>query len=311
MTVLDALSHRDRFIPAIDIVAGVNDRLVFIFGIGGASTVIITIPPGRYWGYYEPAAPAWLLYGMPSIYLQILVRILSAVPANTWAWRPCTPTVSVTALNRGVAFRHLTGTTTEFGWQFNNAAFTFPKEILGFSPNESAEKTTTGAELLSPFHRGCDWVAPKRHRSKWAVPKNVQFTGNGSFATRQTNRVRTDLIRLWQYNWIAEAHVKIGKALDSNYATVAELGLGDVNNTFESFWENGFSTGAPVIVVHDEGALDLAVTTHSYEVITFAKPEQAEEFEAVCAVPDSGGRWDIAFAAWVSPDTDHRGYDYR
>ena len=309
MTVLDALSHRDRFVPAIDIVTGVNDVLWVIYGSGG-TTAQLTIPAGRYWGYYEPAAPSWLTDNFPSIYVAILVALIS-VTGESWSFRSCTPTVSVKCLNRGVALTHLTGSTTEFGWQFNNTGWTLPKAVLGFAPDQASQVTTTASELLSPFHRGCDWVGPKRHRSKWAVPKNVQYTGGGSWATRQTNRVRTDLIRMWQYTWIAEGHVKRGKALDENYARVAELGHGDVNNSFEDFWETGFSTGAPVLVVHDEGALDMAITTHPYEVVTFAKPEQADEFEAVAAIPDSGGRWDIAFAAWVSPDPDHRGYDYR
>lgn len=310
MTVLDALSHRDRFAWAIDIVTGVNDVVWFIFGVGGASTAQVTIPPGRYYGYWEPGAPAWLTNTFPSIYHALATRIDTAT-GNTWSFRVCTPTVSVKFLNSGVALTHLTGTTTEFGWQFNNVAFTFPKDVLGFSPGEASEKTTTTTELLSPFSRGGDWIAPKRHKSKWVAPKNVQFTGGGSWATRQTTRVRTDLIRLWSYTWIAEGHVKIGKALDQSYATVAELGLGDVNNAFESFWESGFSTGAPVLVVHDEGQTDLAITTHPYEVITFADPAQADEFSAIASIPDSGGRWDIAFAAWVSPDPDHQGYDYR
>lgn len=299
---LDALTNRDRFAYGVYVPSGA--KVVFIKGV---STYQLTVPEGRYYLWHEVGAPSWLTTNFPSLYHTIEALVTTAA-SETFTFAAGTPTTSVKQLNRGLDLIRAAGASNNFGWQFSNVNFTLDRRLLGFAPDAVSIETTTD-RLQSAMTRYGDWVAPRRHQSKWRHKVNVQYTGGGAFAARQTRRWRTDVVRTWRYTWVPEAHV-VPKANDAGYARVAELGLGDNNNLFEDFWELGFSSGHPVLVVHDEGDKDLAITTHPFEVITYVDSDEATDFSAAAPIPESGGRWEIGFAAWVSPDPDHKGYDF-
>lgn len=104
-------------------------------------------------------------------------------------------------------------------------------------------------------------------------------------------------LRLFEYLWLASAHLYANRGEDADFAAQAGLATGDANNVFERVWDS-LTDGDEVLIVHDNTA-GLQVDANSYEVLKFAG--SAPDWGGLHSVlRDAGDYSRVAFTCFVS-----------
>jgi hypothetical protein len=288
---------RDVWLYPIEVVAGVNDQIVWA---ETSDTLSITVEPGVYW-CFNGSAPAPV---GASTYLSLYNQIASQMSGAsfllgdniTYTFRAITPTGSVLQEGAGIA---LVGSTADF-LSLNLTATTFDQRIFGFAASATgtvasvAAPSGSGREVQGPLTRWGAWVSPVEATSRTSTPRRLI-----EWATAYTEREDAYAVdygarrtRVHSYEYVPAGHVRVARADDPQYADAAELYTGDTHNAFETVWESLAKLDEVVVIHHLEGdALDLAVTTHSYEVVRLADAAQAQDFSRVATVQRTAGEW--------------------
>ena len=288
---------RDVWLYPIEVVAGVNDQIVWT---ETANSLSITVAPGVYWCFNGSAPAAVGASTYLSIYSQIASQMSGAsfLLGNnvTYTFRAITPTSSVLQDGAGIA---LVGSKADF-LSLNLTATTFDQRIFGFAAGATgsvasvAAPSGSGREVQGPLTRWGAWVSPVEATSRLSTPRRLI-----EYATAYTEREDAYAVdygnrqtRAHVYEYVPAGHVREGRADDPQYADAAELATGDTHNAFETTWEALARLDEVMVVHHLEGdTIDLAVTTHSYEVVRIGDAAQGQDFSRVASVMRTAGEW--------------------
>lgn len=293
----DDISNRDRFMYPYRVT---SDGLKFLEnGIG--YFLDLQFDSGLYWPYREPGIDPVLGARFPSLYKLIEDAINASGCDGTYEFIAGPPTESPNQGKRGLALRRTDdgGSPAQFGWEFTDPLWDFPPELLGFRGDADVVTGSPATTVLySAFTRASDWVPPRRTSFKFMNPEKIGASAGSAGPTRLRITHRTDRIRPFVFNWIPAGHVRRYRNDEAAYARVADMGLNDHGNYFESLWES-MAEGHDILVVYDEGAEDLALTTHPWEVGTFLDSGEVLKFDDVVELQQGGERYGIEFALWI------------
>lgn len=293
----DDINTRDRFIYPYRVS---SEGLVFVEG-GVDYFLDLQFNAGLFWPYSESGLAASFTDRWPSLYKLIEDKINASGCDGTYEFIAAPASESPNQGKRGLALRRTAdgGAPATFGWAFTDPLWDFPPELLGFRGD--ADVTTAAAAhtvLFSSYTRSGDWVSPRRTSRKMMDPRKLGATAGSAGPTRLRLTHRTDRIRPFQFNWIPAGHVRRYRNDEHAYARVADMGLNDHGNYFESLWES-MAEGNDIIVVHDTGDLDLEVTSHQWEVGTLLAGDEVLDFADVIELQAGGERYGIEFAMWM------------
>lgn len=281
---------RDRIIGGVVITTSNN----IIRFREDATTYTITIPAGTYWLYTGTDLDS----AHPSLYDVIVTEINGTVGiANTYAAEGIPPKDWTRGdLYAGLRLHRIAGTDT-FAWRFDDGAWTFPPEYLGYASDRSTIAVDTGNHLDSPYAIRGAWVSPEAardwrsfQRGRVEVPTEDTALDNLYAMHWGTRRYR-----LMVYRHTLGAYVHKNRGLDDEAAEVAGIAIGDDNVGLEHVWEwlRDFND---IIILHNSGNesdhMDIAGNySDSWETLRLASVETARDFERVARLENLGGEY--------------------
>ncbi|QDG49295.1 hypothetical protein FIV42_00660 [Persicimonas caeni] len=257
---------RDLWLYPIEFAENVSFRF-----IESGAVYLFVIPAGIYYAYRNEFSAEY-----PSLFDVIEGNLNGGVLTGNYEFQVATPTLSSDFSDGGIKLVKTSGSVSNFGWAFSYGTFDDTlKDVLGFAGADS-NRFTSGTELVGDLARSGCWLEPEiSFRKKRGNAKKIQFRNPGHTSrTIQNTRWGSLRVRRVRYGWIPAAHVHEGKVSEPGYAEVARLAQGDEGNLWFDVWEHGLSTYRHSILIHDEGADDLEVASHPFEIV-YAGAESA------------------------------------
>ena len=297
---MNTYNDKDLIIPKITITSANNKILIR----ENSAHVTGSIAVGDYYAYVPSTESSEFQAAYPSLYSAISTAMNDA-SANTYTFTIGTPTLSSGFTNSGITLNK-SGGVNNWGIICTSSAGTFDPRFFGYNQGDAATITTAiiGTDLTGSYSRYGVWLSPKQHSSRLGNTINVQYHNNGNYNIRQTVKWTTNKFRNMRYQWIYANHVSSYRNNRLEYAQAGYQPLAqyDHGNYFNQIWELG-SKGGDMLYVYNDGDVDLSVTNHQYEIVSFAREFQ-DELSSVETRADANGEiYNLEFALW------RKGYD--
>lgn len=246
---------QDRWIGSIEIITGLNDEIVHNMG-----TYIM--PPGRYWAYLGAEKA-----GYPSFYKVLSDNIGGDFFEVDVPGLPAGSPIKKTAL-----YIEGSGETYDIGAMHESL-----RPLFGFGQWQTAGSLAPNA--TSPYSIGYQWLTPQRARDKRGNVRTEHYSVD-SLTIPQGYTWREEKTRSYRYGRMPAALVRESRAREAagSYANYAALVANDTNNNWERIWQQGRS-GAPLLVIWDEGEQGLELNGHPWEAVVLIDPEQRQNLE--------------------------------
>ncbi len=296
----------DKLLTPIDIIdTGGDANHTFRFeetSGGGAGVKLATISGGEYYQHNDTSFDATKL----GLY-KAVAAAMTAAGNQTYTIEPATPSASPLQTDRSLKI--VGDGAIDWEIDFGDAGFTMDPRWFGFTTadNPISVSGVGGEEIIT---------ARLMLREEWRS-FNIDNTRGGAtdkdpipfrLAEYSSSRVSDAVSTEWesgrfrrmQYQMVPAAHVFERRANKAEWVVLAELGLGDTHNAFETVWDK-FEAGAEIIWVHDTGAEDLQVDAHEYEIIKIVDPSATDRFRPRRMRTNSDLREIGPIEWWVQP----------
>ena len=265
----------DRWIAPVTVPA---DAATIVGGAGSAS-----VSANTYYNYFAPA-----ISGKPA-FLTALSAALSTACGVAVSLEAASPTMSPQAPLTGLRLR----ASSAFSLDLSSPSWTLDRRLLGFGILDASVVSSTpqGSDhvITSPYGLWPVWVVPKVASAKLADPEHEQYGAEGA-----SYRWRTRVPRVIEYQSLPAASVRRTRAAESAlWAKSAGVGFGDIHGNYQTIWDEGLSKGLDVIVVHNEGRMDLMVATHPYEVVRMRIETRARNVFSAAVTELDRGRGEV------------------
>lgn len=277
---------KDRWYRSLEITA---DNRRIIWRENGVD-YMIDLELGTYWVYSTAGAE---LAGYPSIFKQIRTALGYQV-LQEYDFDAGNPDGGTNADHRGLSITR--DGALAFSLRFDDAAWTFPREVFGVAPDRDTALDDTAGTILSPKSVWGWWVSPK-----WASRKIAFPSRRLNASTEDIERVDAYQLdfgtvwrRLFEYRGLPGVLVHSARGLRDDYASVFGLADDDVNAAFAPIWESLSDLGT-CIVLHDDGDSPLAANPTLFagqiEYVRLASLEHRREYEACLELTHSAGEF--------------------
>lgn len=282
---------QDVWLYPIEIPAGVQ-----LAWAETSDTLSIELAPGTYWCFTGSSVGGRLSL------LNTLADDMTAESALngdgvTYTLEARTPTRSVEHLSGGIGIIADSADFLSINLTASSATLC---QVLGFLGADTGTiAATPGAvagtyEVVGRYSRYGAWLSPVCATSRLRTPRRlIEWSSD---YTDRDDAYAVDYgdkpIRTHRYEWIPAAHVWASRGADAQYAAAAGLAAGDVHNAFETVWSALAQLDEVIVIHHLEGdAIDLAITTHAYEVVRAGDKAQAQDFGRVARLQRAAGEW--------------------
>ena len=291
------MENQDRFLYAIEITED-NNTFSIIEETGSASDSI-TVPVGTYYAFRDPDD----LLSYNALYTVIEDALnASSDLNNTYQFKAIDLAGSIVK-GRGLRLEAVTGTS-----EFRFSGTTVPNEIFGYE---------SGSMDSQPFSEGLVKDGPYSYAYAWSpYSKLGETVDKRSYAKNSMNlsdedmrrayslRIRTGAQRGWSIRYVPSNSVFADRADDARFDN-SQYVSGDRNNSFDTFWASWSTSSGTlglqkILVVHDDGDLDLLVGEHSYEVLIPVESSHLSDIQKVITGLNLNGElYDLMFDMWV------------
>ena len=280
----------DKWLMPITLTASNNKFRINETG-GGAGELIETIAAGTY----------YLHDSNNSTYPGLLYEIRTALTSSatgTLTWEVATPSSSYHQTGAGL---RLVNDTHTFTIDFGDVDFTMDPRCFGFTSSDSVTSSTDPA--------GNNYIESKYTcRGQWRSYNEFGGEANEKVARKVRNSRQSharpadayqvtwnrDDVRRIVYEHVPAAHVfenrASGDVTQDMYASVGRLASGDNHNAFETIWDNGLRTLAPVLILHGDGheRIDLA---GNYDAVRMMEERRTRDFGEMIRIMRAGGEY--------------------
>lgn len=300
----------DTWLVPITLTAS-NNKFIIIEDPGGgaASTITVTVDAGTYYLHDDSS-----LFGTYSGLYHVIDYLLTngttasygsvtGTVTNTYAFTASTPATSTGITNGGITLTAASATYTfDIDW---TSGTTMDGRWFGYkdaAPGVDESSVTSGSDevYISDYCvRGrfiTSDLGDGAAQSKTGIPRKITQRSTDRIADSVTTNWGEELDRVFRYEDIWPALVDQDRAADAAYAAKADLGTGDLNNTWYVVWD-ALTDGDTCIVVHNSTS-DLQVDANSYEVVKLAQETPWEQFQVQSRV--GADLRDVRFRVFVS-----------